>query len=204
VVIVNESFARTAWPGEDPLGKEVRHDLVLFPDDVGVRRVVGVVSDFRYYGLEREPEPQMYVPHAQSPWPAMHLLIRATSDPVSLQTEVRRILRADADVPRRSHPRLIICRRRYGAAVCGRLLTGFAVASPPCSRRSGLRGRVVFRSLRIGRRPGSPSARQLRVGSEVVTLVVGQALRSRRGAASGALGAASLGMVPSSLLFSGF
>ncbi len=33
VVIVNESFARRAWPGQDPLGKEVRHDLLLLPDD---------------------------------------------------------------------------------------------------------------------------------------------------------------------------
>jgi hypothetical protein len=56
----------------------MRHDLVLFPDDANRRRVIGVVSDFRYYALEREPEPQMYVPHGQSPWPSMHLLIRAS------------------------------------------------------------------------------------------------------------------------------
>jgi len=204
VVIVNESFARTAWPGEDPLGKEVRHDLVLLPDDVGVRHVVGVVSDFRYYALEREPEPQMYVPHAQSPWPAMHLLIRTTSDLVSLQTEVRRILgELDADVPLAPLSALDDVSDAVVAAprLRARLLSGFAGAAALLAA-IGLYGVVSFsvasRTREIGLRVALGAGR-----SEVVTLVVGQALRlALVGAALGALGAALSARYLSSLLFS--
>ncbi len=203
VVIVNESFARAAWPGEDPLGKEIRHDLVLLPDDVDTRRVVGVVSDFRYYALERVPEPQMYVPHAQSPWPAMHLLVRASSDPASLQADVRRILRGlDADVPLAPLAALDEVSQAVVAAprLRARLLTGFAGAAALLAA-IGLYGVVSFsvasRTREIGLRVALGAGR-----SQVVALVVGQALRlALVGAALGALGAALSARFLSSLLF---
>ncbi len=203
VVIVNQSFARAAWPGEDPLGKEIRHDLILLPDDVDARRVVGVVSDFRYYALEREPEPQMYVPHAQSPWPAMHLLVRASSDPASLQAEVRRILRGlDADVPLAPLAALDEVSEAVVAAprLRARLLTGFAGAAALLAA-IGLYGVVSFsvasRTREIGLRVALGAGR-----SQVVALVVGQALRlALLGAALGALGAALTARFLSSLLF---
>lgn len=203
VVIVNQSFARAAWPGEDPLGKEIRHDLILLPDDVDARRVVGVVSDFRYYALEREPEPQMYVPHAQTPWPAMHLLVRASSDPASLQAEVRRVLRGlDADVPLAPLAALDEVSQAVVAAprLRARLLTGFAGAAALLAA-IGLYGVVSFsvasRTREIGLRVALGAGR-----SQVVGFVVGQALRlALVGAALGALGAALTARFLSSLLF---
>jgi hypothetical protein len=196
-------WRRAAWPGEDPLGKEIRHDLVLLPDDVDTRRVVGVVSDFRYYALERAPEPQMYVPHAQSPWPAMHLLVRASSDPVSLQAEVRRILRGlDADVPLAPLAALDEVSEAVVAAprLRARLLAGFAVAAALLAA-IGLYGvvslSVASRTREIGLRVALGAGR-----GEVVALVVGQALRlALVGAACGALGAALSARFLSSLLF---
>jgi len=58
-MLVNERMARELWPGEDPIGREIR---------IGGRtpyRVVGVVGDVRQYGLDREPDPEMYVSVAQ-------------------------------------------------------------------------------------------------------------------------------------------
>lgn len=203
VVIVNESFVRAAWPDEDPLGKEIRHDLVLFPEDAGRRRVVGIVSDFRYYALERDPEPQMYVPHGQAPWPSMHLLVRASADPVSLHKQVREILEGlDADVPLAPLAALadvsegVVAAPRFRA----RLLTGFAGAAALLAA-IGLYGVVSFsvasRTREIGLRVALGAGR-----NEVVALVVGQALGlALAGAGLGALGAALSARFLSSLLF---
>jgi hypothetical protein len=200
---VNESFARRAWPGEDPLGKEIRHDLILLPDDAGARRVVGVVSDFRYYALEQEPEPQMFLPHAQSPWPEMHVLVRASSDPASLQAQLRGILvRLDADVPLAPLAALDDVSQAVVAAprLRARLLTGFAGAAALLAA-IGLYGVVAFsvaaRTREIGLRIALGAGR-----SELLTLVVGQALRlALVGAGLGGLGAALSARFLSSLLF---
>jgi len=58
VAVVSESFVRRFWPGKDPLG---RHFKFSFAD----RMVVGVVGDVRVRGLERESEPQVYLPYRQ-------------------------------------------------------------------------------------------------------------------------------------------
>jgi putative ABC transport system permease protein len=56
--IVSESFAKAHFPGEDPRGK--RFFLAFFD-----RTIVGVVGDMRVRGLERESEPQVYLPYQQ-------------------------------------------------------------------------------------------------------------------------------------------
>ncbi len=203
VVIVNESFAKAAWPGEDPLGKEIHHDLVLLPDDADRRRVVGVVSDFRYYALEREPEPQMYVPHGQSPWPSMHLLVRASGDPASIHSEVREILRGlDADVP--LAPLAPVAEVGEGVVAAprlrARLLTGFAAAAAFLAA-IGLYGVISFsvasRTREIGLRVALGARRK-----EIVSLVVGQALElALVGGGLGFLGAALSTRWISSLLY---
>jgi predicted permease len=178
VMIVNDSFAARSWPGEDPLGNYVTHDLQLLPDDGPARRrVVGVVSDFRYYSIEGEPEPSMYIPHAQSPWPAMHLLVRASSGASSLQSSLREILRRlDGDVPVPALGELkavtdaVLAPPRWRArllsvfATCAALLAGvglYGLVSSWVSRRTREIGLRI--ALGAGRR-------------EVVTLVVGQCL----------------------------
>jgi predicted permease len=57
VVVINETLARAAWPGADPLGQEVRANGVL-------RRVIGVVEPMRTR-LLMDPIGHVYVPVAQ-------------------------------------------------------------------------------------------------------------------------------------------
>ena len=69
VTLVNETLARTMWPGENPIGKRFaccesgpkgRLDPVW-------HEVVGVVSDVRSWGLDRQAQPEFYIPIAQMP-----------------------------------------------------------------------------------------------------------------------------------------
>jgi putative ABC transport system permease protein len=69
VTIINETLARTMWPGENPLGKRFtccesgpkgRMDPVW-------HEVVGVVADIRAQSLDREAQPAFYLPLAQIP-----------------------------------------------------------------------------------------------------------------------------------------
>ncbi len=55
VVLVNQTLAKRIWPGEDPLGKQVLRWFQSPPF-----RVIGVVGDTRYTGLNREAGMEMY------------------------------------------------------------------------------------------------------------------------------------------------
>jgi putative ABC transport system permease protein len=97
--VVSESFVRRYWPDQDPLG---RHFTMAFHD----RMVVGVVGDIRVRGLERNSEPQVYLPYRQVPdgwlafYPPKDLVIRSATGPGTLLPAVRRIIRgADAEQP---------------------------------------------------------------------------------------------------------
>jgi putative ABC transport system permease protein len=62
VVVINESLARQYFPDEDPIGKRME---VRFAAAPSVREIIGVVGDVRHNGLQDEPRPGLFVPHAQ-------------------------------------------------------------------------------------------------------------------------------------------
>ncbi|MBC8165861.1 MAG: ABC transporter permease [Bryobacteraceae bacterium] len=86
VVIVNESLARTLWPGQDAVGQVMTQD--------GGRRVVGVVADVRHMSLEAVGGSEMYLPMRQSSdYSAMKLVMRTVLLPERLAPEVRTVLK---------------------------------------------------------------------------------------------------------------
>jgi predicted permease len=63
VVVINETFARTVWPGQSAVGQRVLH---RGRGDVEVAmEVVGVAADARYRYISDAPEPFVFVPLAQ-------------------------------------------------------------------------------------------------------------------------------------------
>ncbi len=60
VVIVNQMLAERLWPGEDPIGRELR-----MGSDGPPRVVVGVARDGQYERLVRPPRPFAFLPIAQ-------------------------------------------------------------------------------------------------------------------------------------------
>ena len=89
VVIINETMARRFWPNDNPIGRRIAHDLSIVPRQQTVREIVGVVGDVRHFAVERAAEPQMFVPHAQMPWPSMAVVLRSRLDAQALTREVR-------------------------------------------------------------------------------------------------------------------
>jgi putative ABC transport system permease protein len=99
VVVVDATLARRMWPGADPIGKRIRIGAALGAD-TALREVVGVVNGTRLLSLELEPAPAIYLPHAQTPWPTMNLVIRAHTSAVGLADLVTAEVRAlDAGQP---------------------------------------------------------------------------------------------------------
>ncbi len=95
VVIVNELVARRYWPGQDPIGKHILLGRIVQPCEV-----VGVFGDIRNLSLSADVQPEIYLPFAQLPWPAMNLVVRTAGDPHRLVSAVRaRIFAIDRDQP---------------------------------------------------------------------------------------------------------
>jgi len=89
VAVVNEAFARTLWPGENPIGKrfaccETGPKGQLDPV---WHQVVGVVGDVRARGLERQVQPGFYLPLEQMPPSAWDWVGRTMDLVVRTRTE---------------------------------------------------------------------------------------------------------------------
>jgi putative ABC transport system permease protein len=90
LVIINETMANRYWPGEDAIGKRM-----TIPSLGGVsREIAGVVADVKHSGLDTESGAEMYVPYLQKPFNFMALVIRTTSEPLSLTGAVRSEIQA--------------------------------------------------------------------------------------------------------------
>ncbi|HEY6196904.1 MAG TPA: FtsX-like permease family protein, partial [Candidatus Eisenbacteria bacterium] len=98
VAVVNETLARRAWPGRDPIGR-----TLAFADADGTPRdyaVIGVARDVRRNWFERDVAPMAYVADAQWGARSMQVIVRGPGDPAVLAAPVRRALVAlDPTVP---------------------------------------------------------------------------------------------------------
>ncbi len=96
VVIINEALARKYWPNEDALGKRISFD----DSNPKWITIVGIVGNIRHRGLDLDPKPEIYVPHAQTGYRGMILTVRSKQDPRSLASAIRReVLTLDPDLP---------------------------------------------------------------------------------------------------------
>ena len=98
VAIVNQQFASTYWPGEDPLGKRLRMFQGVTPG--AWLTVVGVVSNVVQNSDWRTHDPLVYRPYDQQPEREMWVIVRARVPGGTLAASFRREMQAiDADLP---------------------------------------------------------------------------------------------------------
>jgi predicted permease len=88
VVIINETFARRHFPGENPIGRTLVTGMVQLP-----AQVVGVVADIRGENLNTPPEPEYFLPVLQRPESRTNVLVRSQLPPAAVATLVREALR---------------------------------------------------------------------------------------------------------------
>lgn len=86
VVIINQLLAERAWPGENPVGKQIR----FFWADWQTYEVIGVADNTKSYGLDEDWQPELFVPEAQIPYTVMNVVVRTSGDPKALVAGVRR------------------------------------------------------------------------------------------------------------------
>ena len=92
VVIINQTMARTFWPGSDPLGQ-----LIQPGTSDPWCTVIGVVDDVKNAGLDRATGTEIYLPYRQtqaSGFRNMYIVLRARGDSSSLSGAVRQEINA--------------------------------------------------------------------------------------------------------------
>jgi macrolide transport system ATP-binding/permease protein len=94
--IVNETFAKTFWPGEEALGKR----LSLGRSDPVKLEVIGVTEDGKYTGLNEAPRPFVYRSIFQPYSGATSLIVRTEYDPNKMLSAVRgEVQQVDFNMP---------------------------------------------------------------------------------------------------------
>jgi predicted permease len=95
VAVVNETLVRRFFGGADPVGR-----VVWVGGRLSKVTIVGVVGDVRHQGLAARPEPELYVPSAQSPHGGMTVVIRGRGDPMSFAGALKeQVYALDRDQP---------------------------------------------------------------------------------------------------------
>lgn len=95
VAIVNETMARTYWPGQRALGHRFQ-----IGDSGPWLEIVGVAHDVKHASLREQVDPEFYQPMAQAPWSFMSVVVRSTLPAESVGGALDRALRGiDPELP---------------------------------------------------------------------------------------------------------
>lgn len=86
VIIINDTLARAFWPNTDPIGRMVHTSGVS-------RRVVGVVGEVSYFGLDRNSGSEMYMPLRSGDYGRVDLVVRSARPASQLLPDIRAALR---------------------------------------------------------------------------------------------------------------
>src|SRR5579871_1515223 len=88
VAIINETMAKTLFPGENPIGQ------TLLRACNGGRKIVGVVGDVRHLTLEKGAGNELYLPMRQcGDFASIDMVVRTSQSPASLGNSLRSALR---------------------------------------------------------------------------------------------------------------
>ena len=83
-VIINQSLARTLFPGRSALDHEIFAG--------GKRRVIGIAGDVKHSALDQEAGNEFYIAYAQGGIEGADLVVRTSLDPATLATALRKTI----------------------------------------------------------------------------------------------------------------
>jgi len=88
--VINEAFAQRVWPGQDPIGKQIR---VFNKDEKEpAEEVVGIVGNVKQNGLDEKDSFDAYESIVQHPWPDTEVSVRTTQGGEALLPSIRGII----------------------------------------------------------------------------------------------------------------
>ena len=135
VALVNETFVRLYWPGQDPIGRRIR--MGSNDPKRPWMTVVGVIRDERHNGLTGAIKEKFFVPYAQFPAARsgdaarnMSLVVRTSGDPAALAAPIRaEVRRLDPSLPVANVRRMtdVVAASMATPRLTGSLLTAFGV-----------------------------------------------------------------------------
>ncbi len=174
VAIINETFARRYFPGENPLGRR------LASPDFGADwcEVVGIVGDVKHAGLDAPAQPEVFRPQAQSFLGGPAVVIRSKAEPTQTIAQVRAAVAAlDGTVAvsnSRTMPQLVaraLAPRRFALWLMG-LLAGLSLSLGLVGIYGVLSCAVSERAREFGIRLALGARR-----GDVLRLALGQGMR---------------------------
>jgi putative ABC transport system permease protein len=96
VAVINEAFARTWWPNDDPLGKHIK----LGRAPTSWTTVAGVVADARTESLEDASTPQVYLSSYQRTDKELAIFLRGRLDAGAIPEQARELVQSiDPELP---------------------------------------------------------------------------------------------------------
>jgi putative ABC transport system permease protein len=105
VMIINQTLAARAFPGQDPIGKRISCCEAAPDGGPSWKVVIGVAGDIRSRGPATAPDPEFYLPWTQVPKDAwnwfrtFYIIARTDGDPMRLLSPLREAMaRIDPDI----------------------------------------------------------------------------------------------------------
>ena len=90
IAVVNESFVKTYWPGEEPIGKRFR----LRTNDGPEYQVVGVVGDYKVESIGEQPRPYIHYALTQRSFTGRVVVARTQGSAAALLPTMRQAVLA--------------------------------------------------------------------------------------------------------------
>jgi predicted permease len=187
VAVVNETFVRRFWPGEEALGRRFSVEGAEGP----WIEVVGVARDGKYLTLGEAPRPYLFLPLAQRPTARVSVVARTEGDPEALVPALRAAVAGlDPDLPvfgektLRQHMETPLSGFESGAAT-----VGFFGVMALLLAATGIYGVVSYGAARRTREMGVRMALGARAADVLRLIVGGGARMAAAGMAIGFAGA---------------
>jgi putative ABC transport system permease protein len=95
VFVVNQSLARGAFPGEDPIGKRIQTGGApgaTAAAGATFGTIVGVVADLKYTKLDASPEPEIFADYAHASPFTINFVVRTSGNPLAIASTIRALV----------------------------------------------------------------------------------------------------------------
>jgi putative ABC transport system permease protein len=104
LAVVNETFAKRIFNGENPVGHRVKPNISFgSQDDAPMREIVGVINDVKSSSIGGEAVPEVYAPQTATDFVGeTTIVVRSSNDPTALTNSLRSLVASrDKDLPLR-------------------------------------------------------------------------------------------------------